>query len=66
MPIDQIEASQPMYCKMLRILVREGRSPEQIQRSICWGQLKILHQWSPTQYHDPNQIYLHIKQQISA
>jgi hypothetical protein len=65
-PIDELEASKPMYLEMLRILVREGKSPEQIQRSICWDRLKNMHRMSPAQHPDPNQLYLTFKREICA
>jgi hypothetical protein len=37
--IGELEASFPVYCKALRILIREERTIEQIQRSVCWHRL---------------------------
>jgi hypothetical protein len=37
--IGQLEASFPLYCKALRILIREQKTLQQIQRSVCWDRL---------------------------
>lgn len=64
--IDELEASYPLYLKALRTLIREGRTIEQIQRSVCWDRLRSLHHCLPQQYKDPNQLYFHLKREISA
>lgn len=63
--IGELEASYPLYCKAMRILVREGKSLEQIKRSVCWHRLISLHQCLPRQYKDPNHLYLHLKRQLN-
>ncbi len=62
--IGQLEASYPLYCKALRILIREQKTIRQIQRSVCWHHLEKLHQCLPRQYKDPNQLYLHLKREL--
>lgn len=64
--IGELEASYPLYCKALRILVREEKTIEQIKRSVCWQRLQSLHHCLPRQYKDPNQLYFHLKRQLSA
>lgn len=64
MPLEELEASQPLYCKMLRILIREGKNPEPIQRSICWDRLRSLHRISPSRHGDPNQLDVNLKHEI--
>lgn len=64
--IGELEASFPLYCKALRILIREGRSLEQVQRSVCWNRLTSLHQCYPRQYRDPNHLYFHLKRELAA
>lgn len=64
--IGELEASYPLYCKALRILIREGRSIEQIQRSVCWHRLANLHRCLPRQYKDPNHLYFHLKRDLSS
>ena len=64
--IGELEASYPMYCKALRILIREEKTIKQIQRSVCWHRLEMLYHCLPRQYKDPNQLYLHLKREICA
>ena len=64
--IGELEASYPLYCKALRILVREEKTIEQIKRSVCWQRLQSLHHCLPRQYKDPYQLYFHLKRQLGA
>ncbi len=64
--IGELEASFHLYCKALRILIREEKTIEQIQRSVCWHRLETLHHCLPRQYKDPNHLYLHLKRELSA
>ena len=64
--IGELEASFPLYCKALRILIREEKSIEQIQRSVCWHRLEKLLHCLPKHYKDPNHLYFHLKREISA
>lgn len=62
----ELEANFPVYCKALRILLREDRPIEQIERSVCWHRLSALHQALPRRYKDPRQIYLQLKRSIHS
>ncbi len=64
--IGELEASFHLYCKALRILIREEKTIEQIQRSVCWHRLASLHHCLPRQYQDPNHLYFHLKRELSA
>jgi hypothetical protein len=64
--IGALEASYPLYCKAMRILIREGKSLEQIQRSLCWDRLLSLHHCLPKSYREPGQLYVHLKREICA
>lgn len=64
--IGALEASYPLYCKAMRILIRDGKSLEQIQRSLCWYRLSSLHHCLPRSYRDPELMYLHLKREICA
>jgi hypothetical protein len=64
--IGELEARYPMYCKALRILVREEKTIKQIQRSVCWHRLETLHHCLPRQYKDPKQLYFHLKRELTA
>jgi len=55
-----------LYCKALRIMIREGKSIDKIQRSICWNRLHMLHHSLPRDYKDPHQLYLQLKRDIGA
>lgn len=64
--IGQLEASFPLYCKALRILIREQRSLQQIKRSVCWDRLSCLHHCLPRQYRDPYCLYVLLEREIGA
>ena len=64
--IGELEAHYHLYCKALRILVREQKTLNQIQRSVCWDRLLTLYRCLPRQYKDPQQLYLHLKRELAA
>ena len=64
--IGELEANYHLYCKAMRLLIREGRSLEQIQRSLCWDRLRSLHHCLPKSYREPDQLYVHLKREICA
>lgn len=64
--IGELEASFPLYCKALRILIREEKSIEQIERSVCWQRLSALHHSLPRQYKDPRHLYFQLKRSINS
>lgn len=64
--IGELEASYPLYCKALRILIREQKTLQQIQRSVCWHRLMRLHQCLPKQYKDPGHLYFQLKREIGT
>jgi hypothetical protein len=64
--IGELEASYSLYCKALRILIREGKAIETIKRSVCWHRLTALHHSLPRQYKNPDQLYALIKREINA
>ena len=49
----QLEADYRKYCKALRKLIEQGATREQIQRTVCWNRLELLHKAMPRQYRDP-------------
>jgi hypothetical protein len=63
--IGEPEASFPLYCKALRILIREEKPIEQIERSVCWHRLTTLHRSLPRQYKDPRHLYFQLKRSMS-
>jgi len=64
--IGELEAGYPLYCKALRLLIREEKTLRQIKRSVCWHRLETLHQCLPRQYRDPNHLYFHLQREHSA
>ena len=64
--IGELEASFPLYCKALRILIREDRPIEQIERSVCWHRLTTLHHSLPRQYKDPRYLYFQLKRSMAV
>lgn len=41
--IGELDASFPMYCKALRLLVRDGVSKCKARHTFRWNQLETLH-----------------------
>ncbi len=64
--IGELEASYPLYCKALRILIREEKTIKQIRRSVCWHRLTSLHHCLPRQYKDPTQMYFLLKRELGV
>ena len=64
--IGAMEAGYTLYCKAMRIMIREGKSIEKIQRSICWNRLLALHHSLPRDYKDPQHLYFQLKRDIDA
>lgn len=62
--IAQLEAGYPVYCKALRLLVRDGLSLNKIQRTVCWDRLHLLHTTLPRQYRDPLVHYAMVKRDL--
>ncbi|NDC15059.1 MAG: DUF3136 domain-containing protein [Synechococcaceae bacterium WB9_2_170] len=52
--IGELEANYSLYCKALRLLIREGKSITKIRRTVCWQRLEILHNCLPGHYRDPD------------
>lgn len=65
-PITQLEANHSSYCRALRILIRDELPLNKIKRTMCWLQLESLHRAMPTQYREPIDSYLLIKQQVET
>ena len=65
--VGELEAQYPLYCKAMRILVRDGVTINKARRTVCWQKLEILHTCLPRQYREPEQLYLHLKRdQLTA
>lgn len=59
--VGELEAQYPLYCKAMRILVRDGVSITKARLTVCWQKLEILHHCLPRQYREPEQLYLHLQ-----
>jgi hypothetical protein len=58
--VAELEAQYPLYCKAMRILVRDGVTISKARRTVCWQRLELLHRSLPRQYREPEQLYLHL------
>ena len=63
--IGELEAGYPLYCKALRRLIQQGRSAEEIQRTVCWGHLETLNRCLPGRYKAPSYLMALIKRDLS-
>jgi hypothetical protein len=64
--LSELESSYSLYFKALRILIREGKSVEKINRSVCWLRLAELHRFLPRKYKSPEHLYVQIKSDINT
>jgi hypothetical protein len=64
--IGELEANYPLYCKAMRILLREGKTLRKIQRTVCWSRLEKLHSCYPTRYKDPEYLYLLFRKDLAT
>ena len=55
--IGELEASYPLYCKALRILIRDGVTCRKASRTVAWTRLETLHHSLPRQYRHPEQLF---------
>jgi hypothetical protein len=55
--IGELEANYSLYCKALRLLIREGRTLQQLRRTVCWQPLQTLHNCLPHQYREPDHLH---------
>jgi hypothetical protein len=62
--IGELEAQYPMYCKAMRMLVRDGASLAKVQRTICWQRLSLLHTSLPRHYRDPALLFFHLQREL--
>jgi len=59
--VGELEGQYPLYCKAMRILVRDGVTLNKARRTLCWQRLEILHHCLPRQYREPEQLFLHLQ-----
>ena len=63
--IGELEAGYPLYCKALRRLLQQGRSSQEIERTVCWGHLETLNRCLPGRYKAPAYLMALIKRDIT-
>jgi hypothetical protein len=63
--IGELEAGYSGCCKALRLLIREGRSLEAIQRTVAWERLTLLHTCLPTRYKAPDYLFALLKREAT-
>jgi len=62
--IGELEAKYSLYCKAIRLLLREGRSPEAIRRTLAWSRLEQLHTCLPGRYKSPDYLLAVLKRDL--
>mgnify|MGYP000846198583 FL=1 len=62
--IGELEAGYPLYCKALRRLLQQGRTADQIQRTVCWSHLETLNRCLPGRYKTPSYLMALIKRNL--
>ena len=62
--IGELEAGYPLYCKALRRLLQEGRSTQDIERTVCWSHLETLNRCLPGRYKAPSYLLVLIKRDL--
>ncbi len=63
--IGELEAGYPLYCKALRRLLQQGRSTQEIERTVCWGHLETLNRCLPGRYKAPAYLMALIKRELA-
>jgi hypothetical protein len=63
--LEELAANHEIYCKALRILIREETPLAKIQRSVCWRRLETLHRSLPHRYSNPDQLVLQMQRGLA-
>ena len=64
--IGELEAKYPLYCKALKMLIKQGKTSAELQRTLCWDRLFLLHRSLPRQYKSPERLMLMIQAEFSS
>ena len=59
--IGELEAKYPLYCKALKMLIKQGKTSTEVRRTLCWDRLHLLHRSMPRQYKSPERLMLMIQ-----
>ena len=63
--IGELEAKYSLDCKAMRLLIKEGRSLDEIRRTVCWSRLEKLHLSLPSRYKSPDYLYAVLKRDLT-
>ena len=63
--IGELEAKYPLYCKALKLLLRQGKTKAQLQRTLCWDRLRLLNHSLPRNYKSPERLMQLIQAEFS-
>ena len=64
--IGELEAKYPLYCKALKMLIKQGKTSAELQRTLCWDRLCLLHRSLPRQYKSPERLMLMIQTEFAS
>ena len=56
--IGELEAKYPLYCKALKMLIKQGKTSAELERTLCWYRLRLLHRSLPREYRSPERLML--------
>jgi hypothetical protein len=63
--IGELEAKYSLYCKAMRLLIKEGRSLEEVGRTVCWSRLEQLHTCLPSRYKSPDYLFAVLRRDLA-
>ena len=64
--IGELEAKYALYCKALKMLIKQGKTRAELERTLCWDRLRLLHRSLPKQYKFSEQLMLIIQAEFSS
>ena len=64
--IGELEAKYPLYYKALKMLIKQGKTSAELQRTLCWDRLCMLHRSLPRQYKSPERLMLMIQAEFAS
>ena len=64
--IGELESKYPLYCKALKMLIKQGKTSAELQRTLCWDRLCLLHRSLPRECKSPERLMLIIQAELSS
>ena len=49
----------------MRLLIKEGRSLEEVSRTVCWSRLEQLHTCLPSRYKSPDYLFVVLRRDLA-